>query len=165
MGTRKSFALRAQARDSGRRTIAPGRRRADRERRVPDHGEHRRRVGGDVEMASQGRAARGVARLDAGGKLLLSIVSAKKLGSSEYGQVVHRADGDPRRPSGAGEERYAQLLSSGWNTDVEIRQSQQAQAARSTRAQRSVSKGRYQSGRRADENLIKVGRIPTRPYG
>ena len=91
LGKGKGFAFRAQARDSGRRAIAPGRRRAHRQRRVPDHGEHRRRAGGDVEMASQRGAARGAARLDAGDELLLSIVGAEKFGSSEYGQTIRRA--------------------------------------------------------------------------
>ena len=63
-GKEKVFIFCAQTRATGRWAPAPRRRGAHRQRRVSDHGEHRRSIGSDVEMASQGRSPGRHARID-----------------------------------------------------------------------------------------------------
>ena len=84
-GKEKVLAYRAQARAAFRRAATPGRGRAHRQRRVPHYGEHRRCIGGDVEVASERRAAGGAARLFTGHILLLSARGAAKFSSSQLG--------------------------------------------------------------------------------
>ena len=79
VGQGKSSQLRAQTGAARRRPAAPGRRRAHRQRRVSDHGEHRRAAGGDVEMASQKRAAGRLAGIVAGDFVLLSTGACRKI--------------------------------------------------------------------------------------
>ena len=99
-GKGKGAGLRSQARAVGRRAAAPGRRGADRQRRVSDHGEHRRRLGGDVEVASQGSAAGGTPRLDSADLFLLSTRGAAKFGASLFRQTVRCLYDHPRSASG-----------------------------------------------------------------
>ena len=66
LGQGESSQFCAQAGAAHRRPAAPGRRRAHRQRRISDHGEHRRAARGDVEVANQRRAAGRLAGIVAG---------------------------------------------------------------------------------------------------
>ena len=149
-GREKMLSLRAQIGAAGRWAAAPRRRGAHRQRRVSDHGEHRRPARSDVEVAGQRRASGRLAGFDAGDLFLLSIVGAEKFGSSEHGQTLRRVHGDPRGAKRAGKARLSKLSSSRRNYLGEIREGQQAQDARSERAQRGVSKRRFCAGRRVN---------------